>query len=113
MTDAIWRRSRVGETTLSAGLPETGETPNAQVTLAVDGIERNATATGGGPVDAAFRAIEHILETGTDLLLYSVNNITSGTDSQGEVTVRLLKAGGLSTVRVPIPTLSSPRLKPM
>ena len=72
---------------------ETGETPNAQVTLAVDGIERNATATGGGPVDAAFRAIEHILETGTDLLLYSVNNITSGTDSQGEVTVRVAKGG--------------------
>ncbi len=30
---------------------------------------------------------------GASLLLYSVNNITSGTDSQGEVTVRLSKAG--------------------
>jgi 2-isopropylmalate synthase len=27
------------------------------------------------------------------LLLYSVNNITSGTDAQGEVTVRLSKGG--------------------
>ena len=33
--------------------------------------------------------------TGADLKLYSVNNITSGTDSQGEVTVRLEKGGRL------------------
>jgi 2-isopropylmalate synthase len=72
---------------------ETGETPRAQVTLAVDGQERSAIANGGGPVDASFKAIESILQTGTDLLLYSVNNITSGTDSQGEVTVRVSKGG--------------------
>ena len=72
---------------------ETGETPCAQVTLAVDGEERSATADGGGPVDASFKAIESILQTGTDLLLYSVNNITSGTDAQGEVTVRVAKGG--------------------
>ncbi len=29
----------------------------------------------------------------TQLLLYSVNNITSGTDAQGEVTVRLQRDG--------------------
>ncbi len=72
---------------------ETGETPNAQVTLAVDGVERSATGAGSGPVDASFKAIESLLQTGTDLLLYSVNNITSGTDSQGEVTVRVSKDG--------------------
>ncbi|MBK8507259.1 MAG: 2-isopropylmalate synthase [Candidatus Competibacter sp.] len=72
---------------------ETGETPSAHVTLTLDGAEHSATAEGGGPVDAAFKAIESILNTGTDLLLYSVNNITSGTDSQGEVTVRVAKGG--------------------
>ena len=72
---------------------ETGETPSAQVTLAVDGVEHRATAAGSGPVDASFKAIESILQTGTDLLLYSVNNITSGTDSQGEVTVRVARGG--------------------
>ena len=72
---------------------ETGEIPQAQVTLALDGAERQATAAGGGPVDAAFQAIESLLQTGVDLLLYSVNNITSGTDSQGEVTVRVSKNG--------------------
>ena len=74
---------------------ETGETPNADVTLAIDGDERSVSAEGGGPVDAAYRAIEALVDTGADLKLYSVNNITSGTDSQGEVTVRLEKGGRL------------------
>jgi 2-isopropylmalate synthase len=31
--------------------------------------------------------------SGSTLLLYSVNNITTGTDAQGEVTVRLSRNG--------------------
>ncbi|RMG30899.1 MAG: 2-isopropylmalate synthase [Gammaproteobacteria bacterium] len=72
---------------------ETGETPVARVTLLVDGEERQAEEAGSGPVDAAFRAIESIVQSGALLQLYSVNNITSGTDAQGEVTVRLEKGG--------------------
>jgi 2-isopropylmalate synthase len=72
---------------------ETGEIPTAEITLAMDGEELHATAPGSGPVDASFRAIEAIVESGTELQLYSVNNITSGTDSQGEVTVRLERGG--------------------
>ena len=72
---------------------ETGETPEARVTLEFDGREQESTATGGGPVDAAFKAIDRVVQSGTELLLYSVNNITTGTDSQGEVTVRLEKGG--------------------
>ncbi len=72
---------------------ETGETPTASVTLSVDGAEHQASAPGSGPVDAAFKALEEIVHSGTELQLYSVNNITSGTDSQGEVTVRLEKDG--------------------
>jgi 2-isopropylmalate synthase len=68
---------------------ETGETPHANVTLWMDGEERQASCSGSGPVDAAFKAIEAMVNSGTELELYSVNNITSGTDSQGEVTVRL------------------------
>ena len=72
---------------------ETGEIPDALVTLNVDGEEKQAHATGGGPVDAAFKAIESIVQSNTELQLYSVSNITSGTDSQGEVTVRLEQGG--------------------
>lgn len=72
---------------------ETGETPTASVTLVVDGAEKQAVAPGGGPVDATFKAIETIVNSQSELQLYSVNAITSGTDSQGEVTVRVAKAG--------------------
>jgi len=61
--------------------------------LNVEGEEYTGSASGGGPVDAALKAIESILHTNTSLQLYSVNSITSGTDAQGEVTVRLEKAG--------------------
>ncbi len=72
---------------------QTGEIPLADVTVSVDGQERHSSAEGGGPVDAAFRAIEAVVQSGSQLQLYSVSNITSGTDSQGEVTVRLEKGG--------------------
>ncbi len=72
---------------------ETGEIPVADVTLSVDGEERQSSAAGDGPVDAAFKAIDEILGVEAELLLYSVNNITTGTDAQGEVTVRLERGG--------------------
>lgn len=72
---------------------ETGETPNASLVLNVGDTEVTAKSDGGGPVDAVFRAIESVVNSETELQLYSVNAITSGTDAQGEVTVRLEKAG--------------------
>lgn len=75
---------------------ETGETPSAQITIMTDGNEHQAESTGSGPVDATFRAIEKILDSKAELLLFSVNNITSGTDALGEVTVRLQKAGRIA-----------------
>ncbi|HEX5338802.1 MAG TPA: 2-isopropylmalate synthase [Gallionella sp.] len=72
---------------------ETGILPKASVRLNVGGKEHEAEMQGGGPVDATFKAIEQIAHSGTELQLYSVNNITSGTDAQGEVTVRLSKGG--------------------
>ena len=72
---------------------ETGEAPRAELTLSVGGAEKRAQATGSGPVDAALRAIESVAGSGAELLLYSVNAITTGTDAQGEVTVRLSKDG--------------------
>lgn len=72
---------------------ETGETPHASIVIGEEGRESRAESDGSGPVDATFRAIEKILNSGVELQLYSVNAITSGTDSQGEVTVRLQKSG--------------------
>lgn len=72
---------------------ETGETPYAHIVIAEEEKELRAESEGSGPVDATFRAIEKILTSGAELQLFSVNNITTGTDSQGEVTVRLQKSG--------------------
>jgi 2-isopropylmalate synthase len=74
---------------------ETGETPNARITLNVDGTEKQAESIGSGPVDASFQAIEKIIQSQVKLQLYSVNNITTGTDSQGEVTVRVQHNGNI------------------
>lgn len=72
---------------------ESGTKPLARVRLRVDGVDTTAEAEGGGPVDAVFGAIEKIVDSGAELQLYSVNNVTKGIDAQGEVTVRLSKGG--------------------
>ena len=72
---------------------ETGEVPHATMVFTDDGVEKHGEAKGSGPVDASFKALESVVKSGTTLLLYSVNNITSGTDAQGEVTVRLAQDG--------------------
>ena len=74
-------------------ISETGEVPSADVTLSFDGNEKTGHAQGDGPVDAVFKAIEQIINSGSELLLFSVNSITGGTDSQGEVTVRINRDG--------------------
>jgi len=72
---------------------ETGEKPFAEVVIWVDGEEKSAKETGGGVVDATFKAIENIVHSETNLELYSVSNVTNGTDSLGETSVRLERAG--------------------
>jgi 2-isopropylmalate synthase len=70
-----------------------GERPHASIVLLQNGTEVGSQAQGDGPVDATFKAIESIAASGAELLLYSVNAVTTGTESQGEVTVRLAKGG--------------------
>ena len=72
---------------------ETGEEPRAQIVFSVDGMEKRAEASGSGPVDAIFKAIESVAQSGATLQIYSVNAVTHGTESQGETTVRLSKNG--------------------
>ncbi|MFN3736621.1 2-isopropylmalate synthase [Hydrogenophaga sp.] len=73
---------------------ETGERPHANVVFTVDGKEVQSESDGNGPVDASLKAIEKKVQSGAEMVLYSVNAITSGsTESQGEVTVRLQHGG--------------------
>jgi len=72
---------------------ETGETPSSVVTLRIHDKELTGSSEGSGAVDASLKAIESLVESNATLELYSVNSISNGTDAQGEVTVRLEKAG--------------------
>ena len=71
-----------------------GERPQAEVEFIAGGVSHKASSDGNGPVDASLKAIESQVGSGAEMLLYSVNAITSGsTESQGEVTVRLQQGG--------------------
>ena len=70
-----------------------GAVPEARVELDVQGEQVEMMAQGDGPVDAALKAIEKIAQSGAEIKLYNVNAINAGTESQGEVTVRLERAG--------------------
>ena len=73
---------------------EMGARPQASVAFAAGEVEHRASSDGNGPVDASLKAIESKVASGAEMLLYSVNAITSGsTESQGEVTVRLSHGG--------------------
>ncbi|MBJ7310737.1 2-isopropylmalate synthase [Rugamonas sp. CCM 8940] len=72
---------------------ETGETPSATVVFSIDGAEFSCSGKGDGPVDATVNAIESQAASGAELVLFSVNAISTGTQSQGEVTMRLSHSG--------------------
>lgn len=72
---------------------ETGERPQATVVFTAGGQEIKAQSDGNGPVDASLKAIESHVQSGAEMVLYSVNAISGSTESQGEVTVRLQSSG--------------------
>ena len=50
-------------------------------------------ATGDGPIDALYRAIDHAVNEGHDLVNYSIRSVSEGADAYGEVNV-LIGLGG-------------------
>jgi len=46
-------------------------------------------ALGAGPIDAAFKAVERITQSGSELVSYSIQSVTEGEDALGEVVVKL------------------------
>ncbi|MEI6383392.1 MAG: 2-isopropylmalate synthase [Betaproteobacteria bacterium] len=72
---------------------ETGERPHARIVITSGGKEIKSESDGNGPVDASLKAIEKHVQSGAEMVLYSVNAISGSTESQGEVTVRLQNNG--------------------
>ncbi len=54
-----------------------------------DGRVRVQASVGTGPVDAAYKAVDALLDTPVELLEFSVRSVTEGIDALGEVTVRV------------------------
>jgi 2-isopropylmalate synthase len=71
----------------------------AEITLDIDGETRSTTATGDGPVDAAFAAVKALVPHSAVLKLYQVHAVTDGTDAQATVSVRLEEAGRIVTAQ--------------
>ena len=69
--------------------------PRALLELEVDGTPQTAEASGDGPVDATFRAIQSIFPHAAELRLFSIGAVTEGTDAQARCTVRLEEDGKL------------------
>jgi 2-isopropylmalate synthase len=67
--------------------------PTATVQMEVDGQLLQEAGFGDGPVDATFKTIKKITRTKSKLLQFAINAITSGTEAQGEVTVKLEEKG--------------------
>ena len=69
----------------------------AQMTLAIDGVEHRVEATGDGPVDAAFNCVKALFPHKARLQVYQVAAVTEGTDAQATVSVRLEEDGRIVT----------------
>ncbi|MBF2097941.1 MAG: 2-isopropylmalate synthase [Gloeomargaritaceae cyanobacterium C42_A2020_066] len=70
------------------------EIPTATVTLRLpNGQEVTDAATGTGPVDAIYKAINRVAQVSNRLTEFSVQSVTAGIDAIGEVTIRLEHQG--------------------
>lgn len=70
-------------------------TPMASVTLITPEGEVTEAATGDGPVDAVYRAIDKASRLAPTLERYRIQSTTEGTEALGEVSVRVRQGGML------------------
>lgn len=73
--------------------------PTASVRVQRDGGSRQEAASGDGPVDALFRAIDRASDFLGELLDYQLRAVTEGQDAVGEVTVKVESKGYVATGR--------------
>jgi len=70
------------------------EVPTATVTLtSPEGDAVTDAATGTGPVDAVYKAINRVIQVPNELIEYRVDAVTEGIDAIGDVTIRIRKDG--------------------
>ena len=67
--------------------------PTASVELKINDRPVKGSTDGVGPIDAVYNVISNLTGTQSELLRFTINALTEGTDAQGEVTVRLEEDG--------------------
>ncbi len=72
---------------------------SAALTLDIEGTLKTHQATGNGPIDAIFNAVNALVPNEAVLELYQVHAVTEGTDAQAEVSVKLAQGGRSVTAR--------------
>jgi 2-isopropylmalate synthase len=89
MGDEIQKRDETYELTYLQIHAGTSSIPNAVVRIKTSERVFEEAATGDGPVDAVFNAIERALNIKSELESYQVRSVTSGRQAMGEVLVRI------------------------
>jgi len=65
--------------------------PTATITVTgPDGTTKTDAATGTGPVDAVYQAINRVINVNNELTEFSVRSVTEGIDAVGEVVIRIV-----------------------
>jgi 2-isopropylmalate synthase len=72
---------------------DTDSAPTASVKVKAKGQIKEATATGDGPVDAAYEAIREATGQSPKLENYSIRAVTGGKEALGEATVKITEEG--------------------
>ena len=77
----------------------TGSLPTATVQVEVQGETRQEAASGDGPVEALYNAIDRATGFDGQLLRYQLKAVTGGHDALGEVVVRVAQGNRIATGR--------------
>lgn len=102
---SVQKTATIDVYTLEGFVVNSGNTISAMATVSLkkDDEVLESVASGAGPIDAAFAAIDKITKTGAELKNYSIQSVTEGEDALGEVIAKLTYNGhdftgrGLST----------------
>ncbi|MEK7571621.1 MAG: 2-isopropylmalate synthase [Patescibacteria group bacterium] len=70
-------------------LSSTERKPQATVTLSIHGNQQTATATGNGPIDAAFSAIDKMTKRKVHLDEFLVQAMSGGSDDLGKIHIQI------------------------
>ena len=63
-----------------------------------DGVQRTTSAVGTGPVDAAYKAVQQIVQVPVELTEYSLNAVTEGIDALANTRVQVADLGTVGNV---------------